>query len=130
MIKVGYLLWLFLQAPNYMKFKVLSNLKHDGRDYKAGDIVEIAEEEALSLVEDGVLENTEATEKAKAEAEEKAKAKADEKGNDDDDDTTSALEEILKKEVDDLTEEEIEILRSAQELNEEDREKFASVLEE
>lgn len=117
-----------------MNFKVLSNLKHDGKEYKIGDIIELAEVIASSLVEDGIIEKVEETAEDKAKAKAKAKAKeeadaeskADEKN---DDDATPVLEEILKKEVDDLTEEEIDILKNAQELNEEDREKFASVLE-
>jgi ribosomal protein L11 len=41
-----------------MGYKVLSNLKHDGIKYGLGDVVEMQEKQAQSLVKDGILEET------------------------------------------------------------------------
>ncbi len=50
-----------------MKFKVLSNLKHNGKDYSIGDTIALPEEEAEKLVSINVLEKIETIEKVKAE---------------------------------------------------------------
>lgn len=43
-------------------YKVKSNLKHDGKDYKRGDKIELNDEVATPLVRDGVLVSQQADE--------------------------------------------------------------------
>ena len=52
-----------------MIYKVLSNLKRSGKFYSKGDEIEISEENAKRLVENGVLENISAEKETEEESE-------------------------------------------------------------
>lgn len=100
-----------------MKYKVLSNLRHNGEVFKKGDVVDMDSSIALGLIKDGVLESTEKTEEAVPLAPRVKKEKVEDKKEDDEEEKPEegdGLDDMTKADLMAIVEEEeIENVKAA-----------------